>query len=238
MSTWKGAWLLLRYEWRQNWLGSLATLLLATYIVAFTFPLYKVNDFSQEAFLAGTIDFIMLCIVPCLGFFMNQTTFRNVKEDYTARKLAAMRAMPITVKQIAAGRVMSMLSLLLPMWIYFFTMIFLLSGWFFQQSWVQLLSYALFWLGYAVFMSVVYLIMELGFASRKYLLSCIGTLPLFAAVVLLCRLSGHSLVGDLLGAAAVHNWWPALGALLAGAVSILAGVPLLASIISRRSLLG
>ncbi|WP_248929922.1 ABC-2 transporter permease [Paenibacillus hamazuiensis] len=238
MSTWRGSWLLLRYEWRINRLGSLGTFFMATYIAVVTFPLYEAAEFPNKPFLTGVLDFVMLCVVPCFGFFMNQHTFRNMKEDYTARKLAAMRALPITVKQIAGGRLLSAMFLLVPVWLYFFVLMYLLSGWFREKSWDQLLNYALFWLGYAVFMSVVYLIMEFGLTGRHYFLLCFGCLPVFVVVVLLYRLFGQSLVGDLLTAAGAGNWWPTLGSMLAAAASVAWGIRLLIRIVARRSLLG
>lgn len=240
MSVWRGAWRLVCYEWNRGWAGVLVTMLFATYMVFSTMPLFNYTEELGQGdravvFWAG--DFSMLVVLPCLGFLMNRTTLRYLREDYVTRRIAYWRTLPITSRHIAAGRLMMMVTVLLPLWLYYFTLEYsVVEGLRSMMTIAEFAGYALFWLGYAIVVSVSYAYWEVGYSGRIFFIICFVYMAMFVAVSVTVTMSGGSIIFALTGQFRSGNWWPGAASLTAAALAIAFGGRIIRRRLERRCL--
>ncbi|AJY75521.1 hypothetical protein VN24_14300 [Paenibacillus beijingensis] len=229
----------MRYEWSRGWAGVLATLLFATYMVFTTLPLFnyagELDQGYRVVIWAG--DFSMLVVLPCLGFLMNRTTLRYLREDYVTRRIAYWRTLPITNRHIAAARLIMMMTVLVPLWLYFFTLEYIVAKGLRSMLTVpEFTGYALFWLGYAVIVSVTYAYWEVGYSGRTFFIICFVYVGLFVAVSCIVAMNGGSIIFAAAGQFRSGHWWLAGLSLAAGAAALALGSGMIRRRLETRSL--
>ncbi|QGG55023.1 hypothetical protein [Paenibacillus sp. B01] len=239
MSTWKGAVRLARYEWSLAGHGSWFNLILVLYFTLMTIPL--LGDVTEPQardgawYPGGAANFFMLALLPCFGFFLNRATLGGWRLNYMSGKLAAWRQLPITGSQIAAGRLLTMLSLLVP------SLLLLLV---LQYAMVLrhevdpagMALYSLFWIGYAAAGGSLYAWMEIVMDGKRYLLFCSVVTVVLIGVGVVLSVSGFEIMRWALEQAAAGRWLPMLATAAAGAAVTLVVQRLMARSIGRRSL--
>ncbi|QJC50942.1 hypothetical protein HGI30_04775 [Paenibacillus albicereus] len=238
MSTWKGAVRLARYEWSLAGHGSWLNLILVLYFALTTFPL--LGDLTEPQapeggwYSGGAANFIMLALLPCFGFFLNRATLGGWRLNYMSGKLAAWRQLPITGSQIAAGRLLTMLTLLVP------SLLLLMA---LQYAMVLrheidpggMALYALFWIGYAAAGGSLYAWLEIVMDGKLYLLFCSIVTAVLIVVGSILSASGFEIMRWTLEQAAAGRWLPMLATAAAGAAVTIAVHRLIARSLGRRS---
>ncbi|MFC4776298.1 hypothetical protein ACFO9Q_05880 [Paenibacillus sp. GCM10023252] len=223
MSLWKGAWLLARQELAVSRVGLIFTLLSTLYLALITFPfMNEIAENSVSALSAIPFDFFFLTVLPCLGFSMNKTMFRLWSEDGITKSLAQLRTMPISLQQIAAGRLIVLLLILTPAIVSFFTLMYVVNGSLREMMSIgQFILYSLFWYGYCVAMSSSYIYWELGYSGRTYFIACILYIIILIPTTIVINLQGGSILITILRATQQGQWWISAAALALGAAVLL-----------------
>ncbi|CAM4422185.1 hypothetical protein [Paenibacillus tarimensis] len=240
MNVWAGGWRIARFELKNSWLGVLFTLLFFTYIVVIAGPALGhegiLNDTSYTNWLF--FDFIYLTVLPNLGFVMNVSFVRYWREDHSSRKLAMWRTMPISMDQIALGRIMQMVLTAVPVAVLFFGMQYWLLGE--SRAEVPLdgyLSYCLLWFSYSMLVGTGYMLLEYGTSGKKYTLFSFFFLLLYASIILLLWWMEISFLRLTFEWAAAGSWTPALIAAGIAVMALVTGYWILKRRLHRRNFL-
>ncbi|ASS68527.1 MULTISPECIES: hypothetical protein [unclassified Paenibacillus] len=238
MSTWQGAKLLVKYDWMSIGFGWLFNIAMLFYFIVTTTPLImQLREGGQADSFAWVIDFIMLAIIPVLGFFMNMTTIGNWKQAKVARKIARIRLLPISYRQIALGRLLTMATIFTPTLLIYFGVQYVLVYHEFLTP-LQFLNFGLQWYGYGIAVGSLYALMEMGLGGKAYLMYCFIIVVLILGVAILLSFNRIALVNHQLQAVQEGNWIWAIIMLAAAAISFAGTIRLMAWRLSRRSLLG
>ncbi|OXM13535.1 hypothetical protein [Paenibacillus herberti] len=239
MSTWRGAKLLTRYEWAMAGYGVIFNLILILYFLLFMTPLFiELRDVKDSSHFNGWMpNFIMLALIPCFGFFMNRASFNSWRVDHMSHRLADLRRLPISYRQIAAGKLLTVVSLLIPSLVLILLLHYLL---FLHQilTPLQMLNYSLFWLGYGVLGSCIYALFEIMMTGKQYTILCIIFVVVFLGTCFAMMQAQWSIVLWTLEFAESGNWLPSLLAIAAGIMTAAFIYKLMAKLLSRRSLMG
>ncbi|MFC4099200.1 hypothetical protein [Paenibacillus xanthanilyticus] len=187
MSSWQGAIRLFRHEMRRSWVGVLITIGFFTYI-GFVLTMVLGDLFegrgAGEELIVFPADFLMLTLLPNMGFVMNRTLFHYWKTNSFTRKIAYWRTMPIGFQSIVLSRMLQLVVMLSLVGVYFFGLEYALVAELREAlSFGQYLIFALFWMGYALTFASGYMFAEQCYSGRTYLLVCWGYVMLFALIV-------------------------------------------------------
>ncbi|MGU3471097.1 hypothetical protein ACLBWT_08110 [Paenibacillus sp. D51F] len=238
MSTWQGAKLLVKYDWMSIGYGWLFNIAMLFYFIVTTTPLVmQLRDAGQAESSSWAIDFIMLAIIPVLGFFMNMTTIGNWKQAKVARKIARIRLLPISYRQIAVGRLLTMATIFTPMLLIYFGAQYVLVYHEFLTL-LQFLNFGLQWFGYGIAIGCLYAFLEMGLGGKAYLWFSVVIMVFILAVALFLSFNRIALVNHQLQAVQEGNWTWAIIMLAAAALSFAATIGQMARRLSRRNLLG
>ncbi|MFB9325653.1 hypothetical protein ACFFSY_06920 [Paenibacillus aurantiacus] len=187
MSSWQGALMLFRHEMRRSWVGVLITIGFFSY---FGFILVLViGDMlsgmqNGEGDAAFPIDFLMLSLLPNMGFIMNRTVFSYWKTNPYTRKLAYWRTLPIGFQSIVLYRMLQLVAMIAIVGIYFFGIEYAFVAEFREMlSFGQYLLFALFWMGYALLVASTYMFAEQCYSGRTYFIVCWCYIVMYALVV-------------------------------------------------------
>lgn len=239
MSTWQAAWRLAVFEIRTGWPGLLITLIFFAYAAVVGTPLL-------DALLTGEIpgsygwicDYLYLTVLPNMGFLLNPPALRYWRTDVYTKKLAAWRALPISDAQIASGRLLQLVVNMVPVWLFFFALEYMLV---YREAGFAAgayLNYALFWLGYSVLFAVMYVCLEQSLPGRIYFVACLCYMPVYALLTLLLQLSDVTVIVEMADAAKQGNWLPTGLMLALAAAAVWAGKAAVQRLIGRRNILG
>lgn len=239
MSVWRGAKLLVRYEWATAGYGVIFNLVLIAFFGIVTTPLF-LELREGEAFepvSAGIMNFMMFAILPCLGFFMNKTTFNGWQEDYVSCRLAAFRQLPISFRQLAAGKLLTVMTLFIPSIVLFIGLQYALL---LNQllSPLEMLNFLLFWMGYGVGTAVCYAFLEMTMDGKKYFAVSFVLSFLFLGIGYLMALMNWNIMLWLINQANRGNWIPTAAALAVGVIVYMSMYNLLVRSLSRRTFIG
>lgn len=223
MNTWQGAWCLAKEELRRIRWKHIITLIFIGYLLIFLVPMFSDSREDNSAFAFWAMDFITVSLLPMLGLMSTQQSGIYWKMDSFTRKLAAWRTMPITIKQIALGRIVLYLTNGLIAKIVFFTIYYLFArslG--ATMSLMDFVLYALFWIGLSIAIGIMYLYFETGFSGMQYFWFCmVIALLLLAAMAFYSYTTRDSLVLLSYEIIAQGGWWLSLIGILLGILSFL-----------------
>lgn len=200
----------------------LLTLIIIGYLTLFMTSMLPVAIKGEDVGLVNWgIDFVTFSMLPILGFMSTQTTGFYWKTDAFTKKLIVWRIMPIPVKQIALGRFLIFITILLPALVLLFILLFVTLR--ANTSEIALLPFsmfAIFWTGYAITVGLIYLYFELTQSGKVYF--WFSTLLLFgflAIMIIYTFTFKQSVVIMTYNTFVQGNWWVALISIL---ISVLA----------------
>ncbi|MFF2890424.1 hypothetical protein [Paenibacillus sp. NPDC057967] len=223
MNTWQGAWCLAKEELRRIRWKHIVTLIFIGYLLIFLVPMFADSREDNSTFAFWAMDFITVSLLPMLGLMSTQNSGIYWKMDSFTRKLAAWRTMPITIKQIALGRIVLYLTNGLIAKIVFFTSYYLFArslG--ANMRLMDFVLYALFWISLSVAIGIIYLYFETGYSGIKYFWVCmVISLLLLAGMVLYSYTTRDSLVILSYEIIQQGGWWLPLIGVLLGAASFM-----------------
>ena len=183
MRTWQGIWLIAKHELLNERRAILFSFLLVNYT---TFMMIAVIHQSAplNEYTVWVENFLFLTLMPMFGFTMNRTMMRVWSEDSYSFKLADMRRMPITSRQIAGSRLLQFTIFYTAGWLYFFTMIYLLVDWAGEMEFLAFLGFALIWYAYGIVIGSIYISFELGVSGKQYMYMTLVFMAFFGLVTL------------------------------------------------------
>ncbi|GGG16293.1 hypothetical protein [Paenibacillus abyssi] len=238
MTTWQGAWQIVKHEIRRDKLGLLFSLMFFTYVAVILIPIFNERLESEAMGQNWLLDFMYLSLLPNLGFVMNRTMFRYWRDDPFTKKIAAWRTMPISPAHIAAARFILLSIVLIAGWLYFFSLEYIFISAFHEKlSFLQYIGFAAFWLGYALIFACQYVYLELGFSGKFYVSACFVYFALFGLLTYLINLSGDGAVFGVIKAVQNGQWWISALSLAVAVVALLFTNLMLRKRLAKRNLL-
>ncbi|OBA05224.1 hypothetical protein A9P44_15645 [Paenibacillus polymyxa] len=219
MTIMKQAWMITRQDFRKNPYAALWTLLFIAYL-GFTMSFAVSVQWGEHAALSPVADFIMLALIPFLGFFYNRRAFKYLQEDSYTHMLAFFRTLPIPMKAVIMSRIQQGILAFVVNSVIFFTLLFTLSGTLrIYASTGFFVSFALTWIGYGMLIQAIYIHLEFLKRGKEYFWLSIVVMIMCGIVTIIVRVCGANLV--LITASYSKEWMllsPVMwGALLAGA---------------------
>jgi hypothetical protein len=168
LNAWKDAWVIFKKDLYTERLYLIWNVIFSLYIGAmFSFMLYSVD--KAETDLHPMADFFMLMMVPMIGFFYSRRSFNYLRKDSYTQMLWYYRTLPIPAKTIMKSRYLQLIFMVFFSGFIFFTTIFcsfmLMKA---EVSFFQFISFALTWIGYALFMNGLYIYMEFLKRGKVY----------------------------------------------------------------------
>ncbi|MBH5320199.1 hypothetical protein I6N90_20545 [Paenibacillus sp. GSMTC-2017] len=238
MSTWRGAFFFAKEELKKVRWKHLLTLFFIGYMVMFMMPMFTdaIKGENGEAF-NWAIDFITLSVLPTLGFMSTQSMGFYWKTDVFTKKLVVWRTMPIPVKQIALGRFLIFITILLPALILYFILFYVILKFTIDEiSLLPFILFAIFWIGYAITIGLIYLFFELTQSGKVYFWFCmllvIGYLAIMVAYTFTTK---QSVVIMSYNTFIQGNWWIALISVLISVLVTLIMIPKITKKLKTRS---
>lgn len=233
MSDWQGAWHIFRYEMRQSWIGILITMLFFAYLSLIMIP--GLNELlaqeQSDTNIGWLADFLYLTLLPIMSFLMNRSVFRHRTDDPFTRKLAYLKTMPISMNAIVISRMMLMISVLIPVSAFFFTLQYLLTEKLNEMLSIdQYLIFVFIWIGYSIITGCAFVYVEQAYSGKVYFFFSMASMVLYLIMAALLWMVEPKILNVVLEAA--HNRefvWPLLMI-----VSALGVVALTAVMIRRR----
>jgi len=218
----KQAWKITRQDFRNNPYVMLWTLLFIAYL-GFTMSFAVSVHWDERGNLSPVADFIMLVLIPFLGFIYNRRSFKYLQEDSYTHMLAFFRTLPIPMNAVIMSRIQQALMAFVVNSVIFFTLLFTLSATFrVYASTGFFVSFALTWIGYGMLIQAIFIHLEFLKKGKSYFWLSIVIMLICGMVSIIVRVCGTNLVS--LTAFYSKEWQllsPVMwGALLAGALGI------------------
>lgn len=227
MGDWRGAWYLAKHEIRRNFWGNALVLIIIGYLLMFLVPM--TSETVKDGFSGNmnwTLDFLMIALLPCLGLISGQMMTAYWKQDLFTKKIIYWRTMPISLRQIALGKLIQMAMMLLATHTVFFILYF--AGLRMLEVDIPItgsILNALFWFSYSLVCSTLYIYLEVSYSGKMYTVFCfITTFVFLAATLLYSNLYGASLVIIILESSMNGNWWLAFIGIAIGAAAFFIGL--------------
>lgn len=127
MTIMKQAWMITRQDFRNNPYVMLWTLLFIMYL-GVTMSFVVSMQLGDSAALNPAADFVMLVLIPFLGFIYNRRAFKYLQEDSYTHMLAFLRILPIPVSAVIISRIQQAVLAFIVNSVLFFILLFTLSG--------------------------------------------------------------------------------------------------------------
>ncbi|WMT41565.1 ABC-2 transporter permease [Paenibacillus sp. D2_2] len=182
LKAWKDAWVIFKKDLYTDRMYLIWNAIFMIYGGAmFSFMLYSVDHADTN--IHPLADYLMLMMVPMIGFFFSRRSFNYLKEDSYTRMLCYYRTLPIPVKTVMKSRYVQLVftiifnSIILFSTIYF-VFIFLNK----EMSVIEYISFALTWIGYALIINGLYIYLE--FLKRGKIYFWLGMLLMLSMVII------------------------------------------------------
>ncbi len=145
-------------------------------------------------------DFMLFVIIPITGFYFSRRSFNYLKEDSYTRMLQYYRTLPIPAITVMRGRIIQLLTATLFNGLIFYPTYYLITG--FTSDWLsdvgRMLTFALTWTGYLLFVNGIYIYFEFLSRGRGYFwVSALSALAVGMLAFLIHWFDGNMLVYTL-----------------------------------------
>lgn len=193
---WRDAWYLVQSDLVRFKFGVVFTLFFAAYMAVCSLAsLHVMTDGSgEDAYMRILLDFVMLALVPSLGFLFSRRSFGYLANDSYRKHLIKMRTLPIDTRTIVLSRYMSMgfntmVNGLIFFGIQYIFIITVIKPLDFNRFGI----YALTFIAYSIIMHTIYIQLEWRYSGKRYglIVSMIMALSLIVAIVI--GLTGNSI---------------------------------------------
>lgn len=184
MSTWKEAWWLTKQELSKE---RLAYVLNGLYfgILPFLFiPTITMTKPDTEGWLSYyfiSMNFFTLCFFAIISILFAKKNLFYWRTDSYSKRLLYLRQFPISDEVILNARIIHLFIIIIINSIFIFLPLLVTLAVFFDHSLgaVQAIGLILFWMGYGIFSSSIYIFFEMTCSGKKYLIiSCVHVLIL------------------------------------------------------------
>ncbi|MFK4473585.1 hypothetical protein ABH897_003316 [Paenibacillus sp. RC73] len=222
MTIMKQAWMITRQDFRNNPYVMLWTLLFIMYL-GFTMSFVVSMQLGESGALNPAADFVMLVLIPFLGFIYNRRTFKYLQEDSYTRMLAFLRILPIPVSAVIMSRIQQAALAFIVNSVLFFILLFTISGTLRVYAGTGFfVSFALTWIGYGMLIQAIYIYLEFLKNGKGYFWLSLVIMLVCGIIAIAVRIYGVNLVSTT---AYFSKEWQLLsplmwGALAAGAIGM------------------
>jgi hypothetical protein len=222
MTIMKQAWIITRQDFRNNPYAMLWTLLFIIYL-GFTMSFVVRMQLGESGSLNPAADFVMLVLIPFLGFFFNRRTFKYLQEDSYTHMLAFLRILPVPISAVIMSRIQQTILAFLVNSVVFFILLFTLSGTLRVYTGAGFfVSFALTWMGYGMLIHALYIHLEFLKKGKAYFWLSLVIMLICGIIAIVIRFCGANLVVET---ARFSKDWQLLspvmwGTLAAGAIGM------------------
>lgn len=171
MANLRSAWFMMRADLRGD---KLALLKMVVFSLIFMGYMGGLSGLFAEDALGGSegeviSDFLMISIVPMLGFALSRRTLKYLSEDSYTRMLAYMRSLPIPAAVVLCKRKLSALFSFCLNGILFFGLIYAISANIRSElTGTSYIVFAVTWIGYGLMMTGIYIFVEFLVSGKAY----------------------------------------------------------------------
>ncbi|MGG1641288.1 hypothetical protein ACIFQM_08345 [Paenibacillus sp. NRS-1782] len=194
MTIMKQAWMMTRQDFRNNPYVILWMLLFITYL-GFTMSFVVSMQLGESGVLNPAADFVMLVLIPFLGFNYNRRTFKYLQEDSYTHMLAFLRILPIPVSAVIMSRIQQAVLAFIVNSVLFFILLFTLSGTLRVYAGTGFfVSFALTWVGYGMLIQAIYIHLEFLKNGKGYFWLSLVIMLVCGIIAIAVRIYGVNLV--------------------------------------------
>lgn len=193
----KQAWFIFRGDLRGEKsklvFAALFSLLMIVYLSGLTMII--VDDFVGGKDRTIMADFIMLSMVPGLGFIFSRRTMKYWAEDSYTRMLAYLKVLPIPLEVILTKRKIQSFLSFVPNSIVYFGLMYA-GGAHIRETMngIQFVSFVLTWVGYGLVISGVYIFIEFLYSGKMYSWFAVLMMALSMGIAVIIGVSGGNVV--------------------------------------------
>jgi len=225
MRTLKDSWFMLHGEIRGDKWKLIYTFLFSVLLMSYFgfFIGLLLNESLGKSGRNVIVDFMLLFMVPILGFTYSRRSFKYWSEDPYTKMLAYLRSLPIPLPVIICKRKLQSLFSFSFNGILFFGLMYLMgSDLRIHMSLLPYIVFALTWIGFGLMMTGVYIFIEFLYSGKVYcgvtFLIMLGS----AGIAALVNLSGGSLLFYSVSCSKNYEFLSPLmwGTLITGALSV------------------
>lgn len=167
----RDAWVLVRADFRGDKLNIVRTLLFSIIFMGYMAAL---TGMITEDALSGSggrliSDFLLITMIPMLGFTLSRRTMKYLSEDSYTRMLAYMRSLPVPSAVILCKRKLSAMFSFGLNGVLFFSLMYTISDNIRSQlTGASYVAFALTWIGYGLMMTGFYIFVEFLVSGKAY----------------------------------------------------------------------
>ncbi|MDP4098564.1 hypothetical protein OIN60_17670 [Paenibacillus sp. P96] len=189
MAAFKQAWRITMREFSADRYVALWTLIFIAYLALLTS--FVINaQLERESFKNPVADFMLLALIPFLGFIFNHRAFKYLQEDSYTQMLAYFRLLPVGARTVITSRIQQAILAFLANGTLYFAMLFLtIEPLRVIQSLGFYVSFGLTWIGYGMIVNSLYMYLEFLVKGKTYFwlsLWIMGSSVIVAAIVRIC----------------------------------------------------
>ncbi|GIP54218.1 hypothetical protein [Paenibacillus vini] len=169
MKEWKDAWIIFAKDLRLDRMYLVWNLVFMIYTGIMMSTLFHSRE-EARAVMNPMADFLLLILVPMVGFYFSRRSFNYIKEDSYTKMLLHYRTLPIPDTTIMKSRLIQLATAIpLNSLILFTTVYFMFVAMGIKMGLAQYLAFVLTWIGYVLAMNGLYIYFEFMKKGRTYL---------------------------------------------------------------------
>ncbi|WP_313639481.1 hypothetical protein MHH52_02645 [Paenibacillus sp. FSL K6-0276] len=225
MRTLKDSWFIMRSDFRGDKLKILWTFLITVIFMCYLGGMTSLvtNDVLGNQDRTMIADFLLLSLMPLIGFSFSRRSMKYWSEDSYTRMLAYLRSLPIPINVILTRRKFQAVVSFALNGLLFFGIVYLLGENFRKELAVpSYIAFAITWIGVGLIVSGVYIFIEYLCSGKAYLCLTVLIVVLSWGISFLVTLGGGNLF--LYSISSSKEWgllspimW---GSLLLGTISV------------------
>lgn len=164
-----------------------------------------------------TSDWMVFCLVTCLGFIFTKDYFSYYRNDAFSRRLAFYRKLPVSNHEILTARYGVFLLTAVAMSVCYYTPFYLVLCSGDGVAGGEFLGSAFIWLGLTLFVGACFIHLELGYPGKKYLIVNMFIVGICLLLIVCLNILDIHLVSGSFSLIRHYAAWPSVLSVLAGA---------------------
>ncbi|KTD83504.1 hypothetical protein [Paenibacillus etheri] len=225
MRTLKDSWFMLRSDFRGDKLKILGTLVITVIFMSYLGGMTSLvaNDVLGEQDRTMVADFLLLSLMPLIGFSFSRRSMKYWSEDSYTRMLAYLRSLPIPITVVLTRRKFQAIGSFALNGLLFFGIVYLVGENFRKELTLpSYIAFAITWIGVGLIVTGLYIFIEYLFSGKAYLALTVLIVVASWGISFLVTLGGGNL---FLYSISYSKEWGLLspimwGSLLLGTISV------------------
>lgn len=169
MKEWKDAWIIFAKDLRLDRMYLVWNFAFMIYTGIMLSILFQSRE-EVRTMMNPMADFLLLILVPMVGFYFSRRSFNYIKEDSYTKMLLHYRTLPIPDTTIMKSRLIQLATAIPLNTLILFTTVYLMFvAMDIKMGLAQYLAFVLTWIGYVLAMNGLYIYFEFMKKGRTYL---------------------------------------------------------------------